>query len=370
MCLDRGHHAPADAWLRASGVRRPVEIGHPTQRALRVLPERRRGSSVQRPGEPDDRPDTAGFRPGPQRRAAAGGRCPHVREPSAAAGDGDRAGVGVKAGSVVADRDPDAIGFGGQLDAGRRGRSVANDVLQRQLDDEIGGSLDVPRRAPARSCGTRHGSVGALGHIDADPHIRAFLGPLGEPLDGRQQSELIERDRASIERESIDLRQARRARRRPIAPESRPARLRATPAARQGRGRHGARRRCAIARCRQHAGPVGRQVRSRRRRCARRPWQGRSCREAARRRRSVGEASSRSSPGGSKVTDDPQHDEPEDDRSRARVTKTMFPSGAVASDEPSSAVTITQPHVATTTAIATTPSARTQSAEIRDGSVA
>ena len=156
--------------------------------------------------------------------------------------------------------------------------------------------------------------VGTLGHIDADPHVRAFLGPLGEPLDGRQQSELIERDRASIERESIDLgkhvaqgddQSLRRAAllgfvQRPphdrdevgmeLDGDARSLDAGSTP------GPLAARCDLVDEDARGVRGKVDR------------------AEEAARRRRSVGEAGSRSSPGGSKVTDDPQHDEPEDDR--------------------------------------------------------
>ena len=202
MCLDRGHHAPADAWLRASGAHRRVESGHPTQRTLRVLPERRRGRSVQRPGEPDDRPDTTrqvpASRDAPQpaasarmsaspRRPRRGRRRPRRRRPgprrprrAPGRGPGDRQRtLAVAAGAW-------RTTFRAPAGDQERGRSTSR-----------GGRPPVLR--------TRHGSVRALGRIDADPHVRPVLGALGEPLDARQQPDLLERDRASIERKSIDL---------------------------------------------------------------------------------------------------------------------------------------------------------------------
>ena len=81
---------------------------------------------------------------------------------------------------------------------------MAHDVLECELGDSEGGQFDLARWA-AMSTGFFLASVPHVDDVDPDSDVRAILGSFGQPFDGGQQPEGLERDRLSVSDQAVDL---------------------------------------------------------------------------------------------------------------------------------------------------------------------
>ena len=100
-------------------------------------------------------------------------------------------------GAVVLDRERHALRRGEHRDRDRSTRGVSRDIVEGERCDPEGRALHGPRRPDLRG----------VEHVHRHPRRSALLDALRQPLEARDQAQLLQHDRAPLRKQALDLAQ-------------------------------------------------------------------------------------------------------------------------------------------------------------------
>ena len=159
----------------------------------------RRASHAHAAGRPLQRHDRPVRLDGLERERRADRRSLGLHVGQAATTGGTRLGrprIG-DPGAVVLDRERHALRRGEHRDRDRSTRGVSRDVVEGERCDPEGRALHGPRRPDLRG----------VEHVHRHPRRSALLDALRQPLEARDQAQLLQHDRAPLRKQALDLAQ-------------------------------------------------------------------------------------------------------------------------------------------------------------------